>query len=210
MRIEVVELRRAAPQLRLQRLHAAGGGAAQALCERARGQRLCRGVGTARAQFAIEIAQAPALRVAPVRPCPAQALREVSEFTRLRGDALARMHQPARKAVELLHAALEAAQGDLPQALRVMAEFLQEFVAPRTDELGRRRRCRRTAIGDEVGDREVGFVADAAHHRERAGVDRARHCFLVEGPQVLEAGRRRASSNRPSAASFALSFSKAA
>jgi hypothetical protein len=52
------------------------------------------------------------------------------------------------------------------------------------------RRCGgrgRAQVGHEVGDGEVGLVAHAAHHGNRAGVDRARDDLLVEGPQVLEA-----------------------
>ena len=45
----------------------------------------------------------------------------------------------------------------------------------------------RAQVGDEVGDREVGLVAHAAHDGDRGGGDRARHHLLVEGPQVLEA-----------------------
>ena len=53
--------------------------------------------------------------------------------------------------------------------------------------LGGGRRRRRAQVGDEVGDREVGLVADGRDRRDRGGRDRARDALLVEGPQVLEA-----------------------
>jgi hypothetical protein len=46
---------------------------------------------------------------------------------------------------------------------------------------------RRALIGGEVGNREVGLMADAADHRQRTGADRTRHDLVVEGPQVFDA-----------------------
>ena len=60
------------------------------------------------------------------------------------------------------------------------------FAAIRRDEFRRARRRRCPHVGDEVGNREIDFVSDAAHHRHAAVDNCARHDFFVEGPQVLE------------------------
>ena len=62
----------------------------------------------------------------------------------------------------------------------------QELGTIRHDPLRRTGRRRRPLVGNEIGDREIGFVADAADDRDRAGGDRARHAFVVERPQVFE------------------------
>jgi hypothetical protein len=46
---------------------------------------------------------------------------------------------------------------------------------------------RRPLIGGKVGNREVGFVTDAADHRQRTGADRPRHGLVVECPEVFDA-----------------------
>ena len=61
-----------------------------------------------------------------------------------------------------------------------------ELVLPRDDHLRGRRRRRRAQVGDEVGDRDVGLVADGRDHRHRAAGDRARHDLLVERPEILD------------------------
>ena len=62
----------------------------------------------------------------------------------------------------------------------------EEFVLAPDDELRGGRRRRRAQVGDEVGDGEIGFVADAGDHRHRRCDDRARQDLLVERPQILE------------------------
>lgn len=42
-------------------------------------------------------------------------------------------------------------------------------------------------VGGKVGDREVGFVADPADHRDRAGTNGACNAFVVEGPEIFDA-----------------------
>ena len=61
-----------------------------------------------------------------------------------------------------------------------------ELVAPRDHGLGRRRRRRRAEIGDEVGDGDVGLVADRGDDRHRACGDGARDDLLVERPEILD------------------------
>ena len=55
----------------------------------------------------------------------------------------------------------------------------------RQRNLGRRGRRRRTHIGDHVGDREIGLMADGGDNGDARCGDRPRHRFLVERPQVL-------------------------
>src|SRR5439155_9134631 len=60
-------------------------------------------------------------------------------------------------------------------------------VAPvRGDSLGSGRRSGRAGIGDEVGDGEVGLVADAGDNGDRAGVNGAGDDLFVEGPELLD------------------------
>jgi hypothetical protein len=40
-------------------------------------------------------------------------------------------------------------------------------------------------IGDQVRDRHIDFVPHAAHNRDSASGDRARHTFVVERPKIL-------------------------
>ena len=69
-----------------------------------------------------------------------------------------------------------------------------ELVLGRDDDLGGGRRRRRAHVGDEVGNRHVGFVADRRDDRHRRPRDRARDDLLVERPEILDrsaAARRR-------------------
>ena len=72
-----------------------------------------------------------------------------------------------------------------------------EPVAEAIDAAGRTRPSRRRrfprrptasarGVGDEVGDRHVGLVADGRNHRHRARGDRARDDLLVERPEILD------------------------
>ncbi|OQV66283.1 hypothetical protein AK51_10420 [Serratia nematodiphila DZ0503SBS1] len=44
----------------------------------------------------------------------------------------------------------------------------------------------RAQVGNEVGDGDVGFMADGADDRNAAGEDRPRHAFVVEAPQIFQ------------------------
>ena len=61
-----------------------------------------------------------------------------------------------------------------------------ELVLAADHDLGGGRRRGRAQVGDEVGNRHVGFVADGRDHRHRAGGNRPGDDFLVEGPQVFD------------------------
>ena len=71
----------------------------------------------------------------------------------------------------------------------------------RNDHLGRGRRCGRAQIGDEIADRDIGFVADGGNQRDLRGRDGARDTFFVERPQIFErtAAARDDDDVRPSA-----------
>ena len=64
---------------------------------------------------------------------------------------------------------------------------LQELVLFPDHQLGRGRRRGGPQVGDEIGDGEIGLVADGGDHRDAAAVDGLHHRRLVEGPQVLVA-----------------------
>ncbi len=74
----------------------------------------------------------------------------------------------------------------LRQVALERAQCAQVLGAVRHAAFGRARGRRCALVGDEVGDRDVGLVADAADDRNAARVDRARDGFLVERHQVLE------------------------
>ena len=82
--------------------------------------------------------------------------------------------------------ALNAAVRRGPQAILQPIDAAAELVLGRDDDLGGRRRRRRAHVGDEVGNRDVGFVADGRDDRHRRARDGARHDLLVEGPQILD------------------------
>ena len=56
----------------------------------------------------------------------------------------------------------------------------------RRDDLGGGGRRRRAPVGDEVGDRGVGLVADGGDDGHAAGEDRARDELVVERPELLD------------------------
>ena len=114
-------------------------------------------------------------------PAPHRQARGVS---RQRRPAAGHVHPAA----ETLHAPVRAR----PPAARAADRCARELVLPRHDQFGGRRRRRRADVGDEIGDRDVGLVADRRDDRHRRGGDRARDDFLVERPEVLD---------RPAAAS---------
>ena len=75
---------------------------------------------------------------------------------------------------------------------RPAASSLQErqlgaqILLDRDGQLGGGRRRRRPQVGDEIGDGEVGLVADGRDHRDAAGDDGPRHRLFVEGPEIFQ------------------------
>ena len=67
-----------------------------------------------------------------------------------------------------------------------VGEVLVEFAAGLQDEFGGGGRGGGAHIGDEIGDGEIGFVADAGDYRDCGIEDGARDDLFVEGPQIFE------------------------
>ena len=65
-------------------------------------------------------------------------------------------------------------------------EGAQPLGAVGYDALRRAGRRRRALVGDEIDDREIDLVTDAAYDRDRAGVNGAGHGLVVERLQILE------------------------
>src|SRR5882762_3395896 len=66
-----------------------------------------------------------------------------------------------------------------------VGDVLIELGARLNDELGGGGRRGSANVGDEIGDGEIGFVADAGDHGNFRSEDGARDDFFVEGPQIL-------------------------
>src|SRR6266481_1998246 len=64
--------------------------------------------------------------------------------------------------------------------------MLIEFAARLHDELGGGGRRGGAHVGDEIGDGEIGFVADSGDYRNFGGEDGAGDFFFVEGPEIFE------------------------
>jgi hypothetical protein len=88
------------------------------------------------------------------------------------------VHAPAQR----LHAAARGGAQPIVQSIDPRAEI----VFRRHDELRGCGGSWRAEIGDEIGHREVGFVADRRDHGNRRRGNRARHDFAVERPEVLD------------------------
>ena len=87
--------------------------------------------------------------------------------------ALHRLAQPLR--LQVVQARVAARAGAAARSSRLGHQ-----------QFGGDRRRRRAQVGGEVGEAEVGFVADRRHHRHRRGGDRARQALVVERPQVFQ------------------------
>ncbi|EXI84391.1 MAG: hypothetical protein AW11_03867 [Candidatus Accumulibacter regalis] len=112
---------------------------------------------------------------------------QVAQPLAVLGQVLRRMLQAAGEPVHLL-ATLGKKLLDLPAQGGLRASETSEQGCLRGGgEFGRRRGCRRTLIGGEVSEGEIGFVADSADHRQRAGADRPRHALVIERPEVFHA-----------------------
>src|SRR6266851_1667474 len=66
-----------------------------------------------------------------------------------------------------------------------VGDMLIEFTAGLDDKLGGGGRSGGADVGNEIGDSEIGFVADAGDDGNFGSGDGARHEFFVEGPQVF-------------------------
>ncbi len=117
----------------------------------------------------------------------AEASLQVAQVLSLAGQVLRGMLESLRQPVQLLSALVEllldlAAHGDLAGG-----ETSAQHGQFGCRQLGGRGGRRRAPVGGEVGNREVGFMPDAADYRQRAGTDRPRHGLVVERPEVFDA-----------------------
>jgi hypothetical protein len=94
--------------------------------------------------------------------------RDARELAPLSLDALRGCEQPPRQAVQALRARLDRAPQVARQAPAQALHVAEGLAVGARQRRGRGRRWR-AHVGDEIGDGEVGLVADAAHDRERAG-----------------------------------------
>src|SRR6267143_4103111 len=98
-------------------------------------------------------------------------------------------HLTAKAGRQLVHPPLEVAQrpgGDALEPRAELAEAVDHRLLLAHDQLGRRGRRRRAKVGDEIGDREVHFVAHGRHDGHLRRRDRPGDDFFVEGPEILE------------------------
>ena len=103
--------------------------------------------------------------------------RQTSGEGRERGPGADDVHAAAQS--------LDAPAGGGAHPIAQAIDPVAEIVFRRDDELRRSGWCRRTHVGDKVGNRDVGLVADRRNHRHRHSRDGARDDLLVEGPQVF-------------------------
>ena len=79
----------------------------------------------------------------------------------------------------------QPASAQLGQTLRLVLALPGEGGAVGAHQFGGGRGGGGAAVGNEVGDGEVGLVAHRGHHRQGGGGDVARQSLVVEGGQIL-------------------------
>ncbi len=94
--------------------------------------------------------------------------------------------QAQRGAVQPLRGQIKA----LLDAARQMGldgiERIEMLLPLRRCELSRGRRCGRAQVGHQIGEGDVGFVSDAADHRQLGRCNRQYQTLVVEGPEVFQ------------------------
>jgi hypothetical protein len=95
--------------------------------------------------------------------------------------------EPGGDAVEALGGGLDATLHGAREAGVQQGQLVVELDEAGAGQLGGGGGGGGAQVGGEVGDAHVGLVADAHHHRQRAGADGAGDGFAVEGGEVFEA-----------------------
>ncbi len=72
------------------------------------------------------------------------------------------------------------------ESMRLRGEVIGDFVLGFGDELGGCRWCWGAKIGNEIGDGEVGFVADGGDDGELGGDDGSGYALGIEGGEVFK------------------------
>ena len=88
--------------------------------------------------------------------------------------------------LQIAPVALEACSNAGEDALLRSLQILGHPLHIRHHQFGGGARGGGAQVGDEVGDGEIRFMTDSAHHRQRRGGDGARHLFVVEASELLE------------------------
>ena len=96
------------------------------------------------------------------------------------------MGQAAPKALDSLAPIPDRPIGGAECAPLQLHDMRQQLRADRHGHLGGSRWRRGSAVGDEVDQGRVGFVADRRDDRDLGGRDGARHHFFIEGPEVFQ------------------------
>ena len=121
-----------------------------------------------------------------VREGKGEAGFELGHELLIRAQPLGWMHQAPGAGIEGLCGVLQLALRFPAQSASAFRDLLQKLFARRACELRGSGRGRRACVSGEIGDGEIGLVADAHHHGDRAGADGARQRLFVELPQVLD------------------------
>src|SRR5215510_14057582 len=119
---------------------------------------------------------------------PQQAMLELVEplGSLAQFDAGMQLTQPALQPQQPGSAAADRALQGARQASRPGRKTAQPFTAVRDDQFGGARGGGRAQIRDEVRDREIDFMADTAHERDRASGNGPSDDFFIEWPQIFE------------------------
>ena len=123
----------------------------------------------------------------PAVECPAESRRRLQEGFAALAQTFGRVGQAGGQRIQLLSAFRQVAFELAADPALELLQPDQQGIAVRTENLGGGGRGRRAQVGREVGDGEIGFMADAGNHGKAAGADGARHDFLVERPEILDA-----------------------
>ena len=106
--------------------------------------------------------------------------REIGEPRALSLESCSRMLQPPSRVVDALHVALNAPLHCALQPGHPVPQVVRELERGRCGKLRGPRGGWRANVGDEIADREVGLMSDAADHRNFRLEDRARDDLFVE------------------------------
>ena len=176
-----------------------GAGVQQSLCgglgpdSGRRCQSACRGLQTGarrgqlrRTQRRGELHEPGLTQVGAAYPGRGEPLGKLLEASQSLGPLQRGRAQEPGGGIEALLALVALATPGLHQAMTVASEHgkLLEPIGHRAHRSGRRRRC--AQIGHEIGDREIGFMPDAADHRNRAGSDHPRQPLIIESPEIFD------------------------
>lgn len=185
-------LQRARQPAQAQRVAVQAPGQRRARARRQRGQALAQArdapLRMVRAQHRVAVAQARGLAFDAQAPGlfePAQRVL-LAAAQRRQARLRAQCVQAQAGAVGALHRLAQALALQVPQARVQHAQAVQQVLALRHQQLGGHRRRGRAHVGGEVGQAEVGLVADGRNHRHLRRGDGARQPLVVERPQVFQ------------------------